>query len=97
MKICGTTHSAHGTPSPGPQGTPIVFDPVGDFLSVYAAPASGDLDVVVSGAFLSGLDEVVLSGTHAGLIGTTPGAVYVWASTAAPAPTFSPCSTRPRA
>jgi hypothetical protein len=59
-------------------GIPIRFDPVGDFLSAYAGPARGDLDVVMAGAFLSGPDEVVLSGTHAGLIGTTPGAAYVW-------------------
>ena len=59
-------------------GIPIRFDPVGDFLSTYAGPARGDLDVVMAGAFLSGPDEVVLSGTHAGLIGATPGAAYVW-------------------
>jgi hypothetical protein len=34
--------------------------------------------VVAVGAFLSEPDEVVLSGTHAGLVGTTPGAAYVW-------------------
>ncbi len=59
-------------------GIPIRFDPVGDFLSAYAGPARGDLDVVMAGPFLSGPDEVVLSGTHADLIGTTPGAAYVW-------------------
>lgn len=54
------------------------IDPVGDFLPVYTGPANGDLDVASVDAVLSGPDEVVLVGTHAGPIGTTPGAAYVW-------------------
>lgn len=80
METLGDTHDANGAPPPGApgDGAPIRPDPIGDFLSVYTGPANGDLDVVAVGAFLSGLDEVVLSGTHAGLIGTTAGAAYVW-------------------
>ncbi|GAA0571430.1 hypothetical protein GCM10009416_07560 [Craurococcus roseus] len=67
----------HAPHAPG-HGIPIRFDPVGDFLSTYTGPASGDLDVVVTGAFLSGPDAVILSGTHAAPIGATAGAAYVW-------------------
>lgn len=55
-----------------------VIDPTGDFLSVYAGPKNGDLDVISAGAQRSGLDFVTLTGTHAAAIGTTPGAAYVW-------------------
>lgn len=80
MEVFCETHDADWAPPPGAPGygTPIRLDPIGDFLSVYTGPANGDLDVVAVGAFLSGPDEVVLSGTHAGLVGTTPGAAYVW-------------------
>lgn len=54
------------------------IDPVGDFLPVYTGPANGDLDVTSVDAILSGPDEVVLVGTHAAPLGTTPGAAYVW-------------------
>lgn len=80
METHGDTRRASCAPPPGIPGhdAPIRLDPIGDFLSVYTGPTNGDLDVVAVGAFLSGPDEVVLSGTHAGLIGTTPGAAYVW-------------------
>ena len=80
MEVFCETHDADWAPPPGAPGhdAPIRLDPIGDFLSVYAGPANGDLDVVAVGAFLSEPDEVVLSGTHAGLVGTTPGAAYVW-------------------
>lgn len=55
-----------------------IVDPVGDFLSVYTGPSNGDLDVTAVDAFLSAPNRVVLVGTHAAPIGTTPGAAYVW-------------------
>ncbi len=80
MATYGDTHDADGGASPGTfhHDIPVRFDPAGDFLSVYTGPPNGDLDVVLVGAFLTGPDGVVLSGTHAGLIGATPGAAYVW-------------------
>jgi hypothetical protein len=63
----------------GPAGAQAaIVDPVGDFLSVYTGPQNGDLDVTSVAARITGPGEVVLTGTHAGAIGTTPGAVYVW-------------------
>lgn len=55
-----------------------IVDPAGDFLSIYAGPQNGDLDVTQVDARITGPGEVRLTGTHAGAIGTTPGAVYVW-------------------
>ena len=55
-----------------------VVDPVGDFLDIYAGPENGDLDVVSVDAVLTGDGRVTLTGTHAGAIGTTTGAAYVW-------------------
>lgn len=55
-----------------------VVDPIGDFLSIYAGPKNGDLDVTLVDARITGSGEVRLTGTHAGDIGTTTGALYVW-------------------
>ncbi len=76
----GGTVDADGAPSPGTSGhgLPARIDPAGDFLSVYTGPLNGDLDVTAFDAVLSVPDEVVLVGTHAAPIGTTPGAAYVW-------------------
>jgi len=53
-------------------------DPAGDFLATYTAgPRSPDLDVL-SGAFRFDGSAFLFSGTLAGAIGTTPGALYVW-------------------
>src|SRR5688572_22622486 len=57
---------------------PTRSDPAGDFLSVYAGPTGGDLDVIAFDAILTGPDEVVLVSTQAAPTGTTPGASYVW-------------------
>jgi len=56
----------------------VIIDATGDFLSVYDGPANGDLDVTSVDAFLSAPGEVTLVATHAGAIGSTAGAVYVW-------------------
>jgi hypothetical protein len=58
-----------------------VIDPIGDLLPTFDGPETGDpadLDVTRVDARLTGPGEVVLTGTHAGAIGTTPGAAYVW-------------------
>jgi hypothetical protein len=70
----------NAAPSPSPRGDDPAAraDPVGDFLSVYTGPANGDLDVTAIDAVLTGPNEVVLVGTHAAPIGTTPGTAYVW-------------------
>ncbi len=54
-----------------------VIDPLGDFLPTYTGPRGGDLDVVFADVQLIG-GRLVFTGTMAGLIGTTPGALYVW-------------------
>lgn len=74
------TGDANGAPSPSASGGNSAgrTDPVSDFLPIYAGPENGDLDVAAVDAVLTGPDEVVLSGTHAARIGTTPGAAYVW-------------------
>ncbi len=59
-------------------GHPDRVDAVGDFLEVYDGPRNGDLDVVVADAVLTRGGEVVLRAVHAGPIGTTEGAAYVW-------------------
>jgi hypothetical protein len=95
----GGTVDADGAPSPGTSGhgLPARIDPAGDFLSVYTGPLNGDLDVTAFDAVLSVPDEVVLVGTHAAPIGTTPGRPMCGASTAAPASNSSRRSIRPRA
>jgi hypothetical protein len=55
-----------------------LVDPTGDFLPVYVGPANGDLDVIRVAARLLGGGQVRLDADHAGGIGTTPGAAYVW-------------------
>jgi len=57
-------------------GAPIVDAP-GDFLSVYTGPQNGDLDVLTSDVRYDGTN-FVFDVTVNGLLGTTPGAVYVW-------------------
>ena len=53
-------------------------DPAGDFLPSYTAgPRNPDLDVL-RGAFQFDGSAFLFSGTLAGAIGTTPGALYVW-------------------
>lgn len=52
-------------------------DPAGDFLASYTGPQNGDLDVL-RGAFQFDGSAFLFSGTLAGPIGTTPGALYVW-------------------
>lgn len=55
-----------------------ISDPLGDFLPTYTAgPKGGDLDVLAADAVYTGT-SFILSGTEAGPIGTTPGALFVW-------------------
>lgn len=54
-----------------------VVDPVGDFLSTYAGPHNGDMDVTEADVSLSG-QTFTFSATLNGPIGTTPGALYVF-------------------
>jgi hypothetical protein len=63
---------------PGSGAQAAVVDPVGDFLPSFVGPQNGDLDVTLVDARITGPGEVRLTGTHAGAIGTTPGAAYVW-------------------
>jgi hypothetical protein len=55
-----------------------IVDPLGDFLPTYVGPKNGDLDVTRVDGRITGPGEVRLTGRHAGAIGTTPGAAYVW-------------------
>jgi hypothetical protein len=54
------------------------LDPIGDFLSIYVGPRTGDLDVTRVSAKLTGKGQVRLTGYHADAIGTTVGSAYVW-------------------
>lgn len=57
---------------------PFVTDQAGDFLSSYtAAPQNGDVDVVGIQAVYDGTSFRLFS-RSAGVIGTTPGALFVW-------------------
>jgi hypothetical protein len=62
------------------------------FLPTYVGPKNGDVDILSASATIDGAD-LVLSATANALIGTTPGAVYVWGintvGASAPAP-FAP-------
>jgi hypothetical protein len=54
-----------------------VTDPPGDFLPLYEGPQNGDLDVLKSEVRYNGTSfvfDVMLNG----LVGTTPGALYLW-------------------
>ena len=75
VAAAGSAATALAAPLPA---LAAIIDPLGDFLSVYTGPRSGDLDVTAVDAVLSGPNGVVLVGTHAAPIGTTPGAAYVW-------------------
>lgn len=55
----------------------VVIDPVGDFLSTYAGPHNGDMDIISTQVSLLGTN-FVFSATLNAPIGTTPGAFYVW-------------------
>ena len=62
----------------GAESHAAIMDPLGDFLTSYVGPPSGDLDVTLVDARITAPGEVRLTGTHAGEIGTTEGAAYVW-------------------
>jgi hypothetical protein len=53
------------------------FDPIGDFLPTYIGPQNPDLDVRSIELFQNAT-TVSLNATIGGLLGVTPGAVYVW-------------------
>lgn len=76
--LLGTASLAAAAFAAAPACATVVADPLGDFLSVYTGPTNGDLDVTAVEAFLPASNRVVLVGTHAAPIGTTPGAAYVW-------------------
>ena len=61
-----------------PARATVVTDALGDFLPIYSGPRSGDLDVAAVEAFRPTPNQVVLLGTHAAPVGTTPGTAYVW-------------------
>jgi hypothetical protein len=52
-------------------------DPAGDFLGTYTGPHGGDLDVTSFDVRFQG-PYFRLTATMGGVIGTTPGAIYVW-------------------
>jgi hypothetical protein len=54
-----------------------VNDPIGDFISTFAGPNNGDLDVVSSTVVFAGT-EFFLTTTLNGAVGTTSNALYVW-------------------
>ncbi|OYW18165.1 MAG: hypothetical protein B7Z52_05545 [Burkholderiales bacterium 12-64-5] len=54
-------------------------DPAGDFLSTYAGPHNGDLDVLSADvSFDQAGSQLVFSATFNGAIGTSPDAIYVF-------------------
>jgi MYXO-CTERM domain-containing protein len=56
-----------------------VVDATGDFLATFAGAKNADLDVVGAQVFYDPTAHLfTLTGTMAGALGTTPGAVYVW-------------------
>lgn len=61
----------------GPALATTVADPAGDFLATYSGPLAEDLDILSASAFFAG-DNLHLSATLGGAVGTTPGALYVW-------------------
>lgn len=58
----------------------LVIDPVGDFLPTYSSgPQGSDLDVISSDVVYDTVGQTLeFTGTHAGPIGQTDGALYVW-------------------
>lgn len=56
--------------------TTLVSDPVGDFISTYAGPKNGDLDVVTTGATQDGIN-IVFTATVNGPVGSTANGFYV--------------------
>jgi hypothetical protein len=52
-------------------------DPANDFLATYTGPHGADLDAL-SGTFKYDGSAFIFTGTLAGPVGTTPGALYVW-------------------
>src|SRR5262249_51622634 len=52
-------------------------DPAADFLGGYTGPQNGDLDIL-SGSAAFNADDVLLSSTMNGPIGTTTGSVFLW-------------------
>ena len=55
----------------------FITDPANDFLPTYAGPQGGDLDVIAASGTFDG-SVFRFSATLNGLVGTTPGAFYVW-------------------
>ena len=62
-------------------GTPLnattFADPVGDFLGTFTGPQNGDLDIL-SGSATFNSDQLFLSSTMNGAIGTTTGSLFLW-------------------
>ena len=56
---------------------PLVADAAGDFVTGYAGPRNGDMDVLGANVFFDGSSFRFVS-RHAGAIGTTAGALHVW-------------------
>jgi hypothetical protein len=54
-----------------------VVDPQGDFLATYTGPQNGDLDILSASAGFDGTN-FHLSSLQNGMIGTSPGSLYVW-------------------
>jgi hypothetical protein len=60
-------------------GAAPVTDPLGDFLATYTAgPQNPDLDVLSAEVVLNPGSTLTFSGTLAGPVGTTPGALYAF-------------------
>jgi hypothetical protein len=54
-----------------------VTDPAGDFLTTFAGPHNGDLDVLNAEVFFDGVNFTFRS-TENGPIGSTAGSLFVW-------------------
>lgn len=63
--------------APAAAQTGSFTDAGGDFLATYTGPHNGDLDAL-SGTFRYDGTAFIFTGTLAGAVGTTPGALYVW-------------------
>ena len=55
-----------------------ITDPVGDFLPTYTGPTNSDLDIVSADVLFNG-SAFAVSETTNGVIGTTPGSLFIWA------------------
>ena len=60
-----------------PINAAVFSDPAGDFLGTFVGPQNGDLDILSGSAGFTS-DDLLLSSTMSGAIGTTSGSAFIW-------------------